>query len=80
MKLIQKLLVALLVVLPLSAAKASDKDIVDTAVGAGSFNTLVAAVQAAGPGRHPEGRWPLHRIRTDRRSLRQAAGAPLKTC
>jgi uncharacterized surface protein with fasciclin (FAS1) repeats len=48
MKLIQKLLVALLVVLPLSAAKASDKDIVDTAVGAGSFNTLVAAVQAAG--------------------------------
>jgi uncharacterized surface protein with fasciclin (FAS1) repeats len=27
---------------------AMDKDIVDTAVGAGSFNTLVAAVQAAG--------------------------------
>ena len=26
----------------------SDKDIVDTAVGAGSFKTLVAAVQAAG--------------------------------
>jgi uncharacterized surface protein with fasciclin (FAS1) repeats len=48
MKLIQKLLVALLVVLPLSAAKAADKDIVDTAVDAGSFSTLVAAVQAAG--------------------------------
>ncbi len=29
-------------------AFAADKDIVDTAVGAGSFNTLVAAVQAAG--------------------------------
>ena len=29
-------------------AKAADKDIVDTAVSAGSFNTLVAAVQAAG--------------------------------
>ena len=29
-------------------AFAMDKDIVDTAVGAGSFNTLVAAVQAAG--------------------------------
>lgn len=29
-------------------AMASDKDIVDTAVGAGSFATLVAAVQAAG--------------------------------
>jgi uncharacterized surface protein with fasciclin (FAS1) repeats len=27
---------------------AADKDIVDTAVGAGSFNTLVKAVQAAG--------------------------------
>jgi len=31
-----------------SAAFAAGKDIVDTAVGAGSFNTLVAAVQAAG--------------------------------
>ena len=30
------------------AAKPAEKDIVDTAVGAGSFNTLVAAVQAAG--------------------------------
>lgn len=29
-------------------AFAADKDIVDTAVGAGSFTTLVAAVQAAG--------------------------------
>ena len=31
-----------------SAAKPAEKDIVDTAVGAGSFKTLVAAVQAAG--------------------------------
>lgn len=30
------------------AAFAAEKDIVDTAVGAGSFSTLVAAVQAAG--------------------------------
>ena len=30
------------------ASYAADKDIVDTAVGAGSFTTLVAAVQAAG--------------------------------
>ncbi len=29
-------------------ALAADKDIVDTAIGAGSFNTLVAAVSAAG--------------------------------
>ena len=31
-----------------SAAHAQTKDIVDTAVGAGKFNTLVAAVKAAG--------------------------------
>ena len=31
-----------------SAKKAASKDIVDTAVAAGSFDTLVAAVQAAG--------------------------------
>jgi len=31
-----------------AAGKAAPKDIVDTAVGAGSFNTLVAAVKAAG--------------------------------
>jgi len=48
MKLLHKLIFALAIALPLSAAKAADKDIVDTAVGAGSFNTLVAAVQAAG--------------------------------
>jgi len=47
MKLLQKLAFALLLILPLSAAKAAEKDIVDTAVGAGSFGTLVAAVQAA---------------------------------
>ncbi len=32
----------------MTGAQAQDKDIVDTAVGAGSFGTLVAAVQAAG--------------------------------
>ncbi|TWI87648.1 putative surface protein with fasciclin (FAS1) repeats [Roseibium hamelinense] len=48
MKLLQKFLFAILLVVPLTAAKAAEKDIVDTAVGAGSFNTLVAAVQAAG--------------------------------
>ena len=31
-----------------SALRAAEQDIVDTAVGAGSFKTLVAAVQAAG--------------------------------
>ncbi len=48
MKMLQNFLLALVLVLPLSAAKASEKDIVDTAVGAGTFGTLVAAVQAAG--------------------------------
>lgn len=48
MKILQNIVFALLLILPLSAAKAMDKDIVDTAVGAGQFNTLVAAVQAAG--------------------------------
>jgi len=39
-------LAALLVVVPIQAQ--APKDIVDVAVGAGSFKTLVAAVQAAG--------------------------------
>jgi uncharacterized surface protein with fasciclin (FAS1) repeats len=45
------LAVTALLVAPLSAGsyeKKASKDIVDTAVAAGSFNTLVAAVQAAG--------------------------------
>ncbi|GGB52105.1 beta-Ig-H3/fasciclin [Roseibium aquae] len=43
----KKLAIALLMVVPLSVAKAAEKDIVDTAVDAGTFQTLVAAVQAA---------------------------------
>lgn len=39
---------ALIVGASMAPAHAADKDIVDTAVSAGSFNTLVAAVQAAG--------------------------------
>ena len=49
---IYRLLAAAMVALPLSfaalTAKADDKDIVSTAVAAGSFQTLVKAVQAAG--------------------------------
>ena len=37
-----------LVALPLAANSYAEKDIVDTAVEAGSFSTLVAAIQAAG--------------------------------
>lgn len=47
---IKRLTVALLAVLPLAFTSASAKaqDIVDTAIAAGQFGTLVAAVQAAG--------------------------------
>lgn len=39
---------AAVLALPLAASTMAQKDIVDTAASAGSFNTLVAAVQAAG--------------------------------
>ena len=42
------LALAAVVALPLAANSYGEKDIVDTAIGAGSFGTLVAAVQAAG--------------------------------
>ena len=48
MKFLTGLVVAALMVAPLSAARAESKDIIDVAAGAGSFNTLVTAVKAAG--------------------------------
>ena len=52
MKLVRTFMVFALLLLPASVAHAASntgsKDIVDTAVGAGNFKTLVAAVQAAG--------------------------------
>jgi len=48
MKLFYALTLATMMALPLTAARAETKDIVDTAAGAGKFNTLVAAVKAAG--------------------------------
>ena len=50
-----------------SAANA--KDIVDTAVSAGSFNTLAAALQAADLVDTLKGEWPVHGVCADRRSL-----------
>mgnify|MGYP003647330716 CR=1 FL=1 len=41
-------MVATVLVVATTGARASEKDIVDTAVSAGSFNTLVTAVKAAG--------------------------------
>ena len=47
---LKRFTISLLVVLPLAftAISAKAKDIVDTAISAGQFGTLVAAVQAAG--------------------------------
>lgn len=50
MNVIRKLMLVVMMLVPLSAAQAGmqSKDIVDTAVNAGKFNTLVTAVKAAG--------------------------------
>merc|ERR1711966_311973 len=50
MNTLKRFTVSLLIVLPLAftAVSAKAKDIVDTAISAGQFGTLVAAVQAAG--------------------------------
>ena len=62
-------------------AFAAEKDIVDTAVGAGSFKTLVAAVKAAGLVDTLKGDGPVHRPGPDRRGVRQAARrAPSRAC
>lgn len=47
-KLVVPVVLVMALSLPLAAGDHHAKDIVDTAAGAGSFNTLVAAVQAAG--------------------------------
>jgi uncharacterized surface protein with fasciclin (FAS1) repeats len=48
-RLIRSTVLALVAALALAApARAADKDIVDTAIAAGSFKTLAAALQAAG--------------------------------
>ncbi len=48
MKMIYALTLAAMMAVPLTAARAETKDIVDTAAGAGKFNTLVTAIKAAG--------------------------------
>lgn len=48
MKSLYAMFVAAAMLLPVSAAHAMEKDIVDTAMGAGKFETLVTAVKAAG--------------------------------
>ena len=48
MKFLKMILAVAVMAVPLSVAHAGTKDIVDVAAGAGKFNTLVAAVKAAG--------------------------------
>ena len=56
----------------LSAAMAAD-DIVDTAKSTGKFKTLTAALEAAGKTEMLERKRPVHRVRAQRRGVRQAA-------
>ena len=56
-----------------TVTRAQGSDIVDTAVAAGQFKTLAAALQAAGLVDTLKGRGPVHRVRADRRGVRQAA-------
>jgi uncharacterized surface protein with fasciclin (FAS1) repeats len=48
MNFVKMMAVAALIALPFNTASAGSKDIVDTAVSAGKFTTLVTAVKAAG--------------------------------
>lgn len=48
MKFLTALAVAAMMAMPLSAARAETKDIVDVASGAGKFTTLITAAKAAG--------------------------------
>ena len=60
---------SILVVIALTAAsarvQAAQKDIIDTAVSAGSFKTLAAALQAADLVDALKGKGTVHRVRTN---------------
>ena len=57
-----------------TTVNAQTKDIVETAVSAGSFKTLATALKAADLVDDAEGRGAVHGLRPDRRGVRQAAG------
>ena len=63
-----KTCMTLLLTLSISGAAfgQSKKDIVDTAVAAGNFKTLAAALQAAGLVDTLKGPWSVHSFCTDR--------------
>jgi uncharacterized surface protein with fasciclin (FAS1) repeats len=56
-------------------AASADKNIIDTAVAAGQFKTLTAAINAAGADQNPGGPRSLHRVRaTDAAFAKLPAG------
>ena len=59
-------LAAVAVVAAAANAAAQPKDIVQTAVAAGSFTTLAKALAGGGPGGHAERTRALHGVRADR--------------
>ncbi len=62
-----------ILVAPLTASHHETKDVVDTAVAADDFNTLVAAVTAAELVDALKADGPYHRLRSHRCRLRQTA-------
>ena len=61
-------------------APAAAKDIVATAVGAGQFNTLVAAVKAAGLVGALQGKGPFTVFAPTDEAFAKLLRAPLKAC
>ncbi len=62
-------------------ARAADKDIVDTAVAAGGFNTLAAALKAAGLVETLKGKGPFTpSLRPPMTRLQSCQPEPSKTC
>ena len=53
-----------------AATAGAKKDIVETAVKTGKFDTLASLLKGR-PGQDPQGQRPLHRVRTHRRGIRE---------
>ena len=60
-----------------AATAGAKKDIVETAVEAGQVRHPRLAAQEGRPGQDPQGQGPVHRVRADRRGVREGpAGDP----
>ena len=56
-----------------NGSMSGEMDIVDTAVAAGNFSTLAAALDAARPDPDAQRRWAFHSLCTDRRGIRETS-------